>query len=124
MELEKEKVIKRIKEAKEYGLNYSQLAREIGLQPITIYMFVNGTYNLSKRKQLQGIIQNSVSRTMNIKIPLQENTEDRNLLLQVLKAQVKIQEDIKRIQVSLSTMSSQINVLNHHHDYLVSNKRG
>lgn len=64
-------------------------------------------------KQLQGIIQNSVSKTMNIKIPLQENTEDRNLLLQVLKAQVKIQEDIKRIQVSLSTMSSQINVLNH-----------
>lgn len=53
MELEKEKVIKRIKEAKEYGLNYSQLAREIGLQPITIYMFVNGTYKLSKRKQLQ-----------------------------------------------------------------------
>ena len=49
-------------------------------------------------KQLQGIIQNSVSKTMNIKIPLQENTEDRNLLLQVLKAQVKIQEDIKRIQ--------------------------
>ena len=28
-------------------------------------------------KQLQGIIQNSVSKTMNIKIPLQENTEDR-----------------------------------------------
>lgn len=75
-------------------------------------------------KQLQGIIQNSVSKTMNIKIPLQENTEDRNLLLQVLKTQEKIQEDIKRIQVSLSTMSSQINVLNHHHDYLVSNKRG
>ena len=75
-------------------------------------------------KQLQGIIQNSVSKTMNIKIPLQENTEDRNLLLQVLKTQEKIQEDIKRIQVSLSTMSSQINVLNHHHDYLTSNKRG
>ena len=75
-------------------------------------------------KQLQGIIQNSVSKTMNIKIPLQENTDDRNLLLQVLKAQVKIQEDIKRIQVSLSTMSSQINVLTHHHDYLTSNKRG
>ena len=75
-------------------------------------------------KQLQGIIQSSVSKTMNIKIPLQENTEDRNLLLQVLKAQVKIQEDIKRIQVSLSTMSIQRNVLNHHHDYLTSNKSG
>mgnify|MGYP003404168971 CR=1 FL=1 len=43
-------------EAKEvYGLNYSKLAREIGLQPVTIYMFVNGTYNLSKAKQLQAL---------------------------------------------------------------------
>ena len=48
MELEKEKVISRIKEAKEYGLNYSNLARKINVQPITIYMFINGTYNLSK----------------------------------------------------------------------------
>lgn len=56
MNLEKQKVIERIKEAKEeYGLNYSQLAREIGLQPVTIYMFVNGTYNLSKAKQLQAL---------------------------------------------------------------------
>ena len=54
-ELKRENVIERIKEAKEYGLNYSQLARAINLQPITIYMFVNGTYNLSKRKQLQAL---------------------------------------------------------------------
>ena len=53
MVLEKEKVIERIKMAKEeYGLKYSQLARKIGLQPVTIYMFVSGTYNLSKTKQL------------------------------------------------------------------------
>lgn len=75
-------------------------------------------------KQLQGIIEKNVAKTMNIKIPLQGNTEDKNLLVQVLRVQMKIQEDIKRIQVSLSTMSSQINVLNHHHDYLTSNKRG
>ena len=51
MDLKKEKVVERIKEAKEvYGLNYSKLARQIGLQPVTIYMFVNGTYNLSKGK--------------------------------------------------------------------------
>jgi len=47
MEIEREKVIERIKEAKNvYGLSYSKLAREIGLQPVTIYMFINGTYNL------------------------------------------------------------------------------
>lgn len=55
MELEKEKVIERIKESKAYGLSYSKLAREIGLQPITIYMFINGTYNMSKTKQLQAL---------------------------------------------------------------------
>lgn len=55
MELEKEKVIKRIKESKEYGLNYADLAREIGVQPITIYMFVNGTYNLAKQRQLKAL---------------------------------------------------------------------
>lgn len=55
MELEKEKVIERMKEAKDYGLSYSRLAREIGLQPITIYMFINGTYNLSKVKQLKAL---------------------------------------------------------------------
>lgn len=55
MELEKEKVIERIKESKKYGLNYSKLAREINIQPITLYMFINGTYNLSKTKQLKAL---------------------------------------------------------------------
>ncbi len=55
MELEKEKVIERIREGKAYGLSYSKLAREIGLQPITVYMFINGTYNMSKTKQLQAL---------------------------------------------------------------------
>lgn len=56
MEIEKEKVIERIKEAKnQYGLSYSKLAREIGLQPVTIYMFMNGTYNLSRIKQLKAL---------------------------------------------------------------------
>ena len=48
MDLEKEKVVERMREAKEvYGLNYSKLARQIGLQPVTIYRFVNGTYIFS-----------------------------------------------------------------------------
>lgn len=57
MVLEKENVIERIKEAKEqYGLNYSQLAREINVQPISLYQFINGTYNLSKPRQLQALV--------------------------------------------------------------------
>ena len=56
MNLEKEKVIEKIKSArKDYGLSYAKLAREIERTPTTIYMFVNGTYNLSKPKQLQAL---------------------------------------------------------------------
>lgn len=55
MNFEKDKVIERMKEVKEYGLSYAQLAREIGLQPVSIYMFVGGTYNISKQKQLQAL---------------------------------------------------------------------
>lgn len=55
MNLEKRKVIERIKEAKSYGLNYSKLAREVGIQPVTLYMFINGTYNLSYERQLKAL---------------------------------------------------------------------
>ena len=56
MELEKSKVIERIKQAKEqYGLDYSKLAREIGIQPVTMYLFINGTYNLAKTRQLKAL---------------------------------------------------------------------
>ena len=55
MNIEKEQVINRMKEAKEYGLKNSTLARGIGLTPTSIYMFVNGTYNLAKNKQLEAL---------------------------------------------------------------------
>lgn len=56
MNLEKEKVIERIKEAKEiYGLSYSRLARKINMQPVSIYMFINGTNNIAMSKQLEAL---------------------------------------------------------------------
>lgn len=32
---------------------YSTIARETGIQPVSIYEFVNGTYKISKMKQLK-----------------------------------------------------------------------
>ena len=55
MNLERESVIEKLEEAKDYGLKYSDLARQINLQPNTIYMFKNGTYNLSKAKQIEAV---------------------------------------------------------------------
>lgn len=53
MELKRENVVERIKEAREYGLNYAKLARAVEIQPVSIYMFINGTYNMAIEKQLK-----------------------------------------------------------------------
>lgn len=56
MLIPKEKIIEKLKEAKQlYGFNYSQLARELGVQPVTIYMFVSGKSNMSQSKQLKAV---------------------------------------------------------------------
>lgn len=55
MEFKRDIVVERIKEAKNYGLKYANLARAIDLQPMTIYLFVNGNTNLSKEKQLEAL---------------------------------------------------------------------
>ena len=40
-------------------------------------------------KQLKGIIEDSISKTMNIKIPIQSNEAERNLLLQIINNQAE-----------------------------------
>lgn len=55
MELDKEKVKKQIEKAKEYGLSYKDLAKAINLMPVTVYMFLGGTHNLSKNKQIEAL---------------------------------------------------------------------
>lgn len=55
MEISKEKVKKQIEKAKEYGLDYKDLASAIGLKPVTIYTFLGGTHNLSKNKQIEAL---------------------------------------------------------------------
>lgn len=65
IKLDKTKVIERMKQAKSYGLNYSQLADEIGVKAVTIYRFVGGNYNMSKAKQIQAMcfIQKYIEET-------------------------------------------------------------
>lgn len=56
MNLDIEMVRERIKQAKEeYGLSYSQVAREIGVEPVTIHTFIGRTNKLSKARQLQAL---------------------------------------------------------------------
>lgn len=68
--MERQEIVKRIKEAKDYGLSYSELARQIGCKPITMYMFINGTHNLSTRKQIKAmfIIDEYLSANYSISI--------------------------------------------------------
>lgn len=53
MEYSKTELIKYMKKAKAYGLNYNEIARKIHLKPTTIYKFVNGKGYLSMKNQLR-----------------------------------------------------------------------
>lgn len=53
MKIEKQKVIEKIRKAKEYGLNYSKLAKEAEIPTTSIYQFINGTYNMPIPKQIK-----------------------------------------------------------------------
>ena len=56
MDLDIEMVRERIKQAKnEYGLTYSQLAREIGVEPGTVHTFIGKNNKLSKARQIQAL---------------------------------------------------------------------
>lgn len=68
-------------------------------------------------KQIQGVIQNSISKTMNIKIPLQNNEEERNILLQILKEQAELKQKMTMLRLSIENLISDIAVIKHHHEY-------
>ena len=50
-------------------------------------------------KQIKGVIENSISKTMNIKIPLQDNEQERNLLIQIIKEQELQRQQIKSLRI-------------------------
>lgn len=68
-------------------------------------------------KQIQGIIQNSVSKTMNIKIPIQDNEQERNLLLQIIKEQEELKSNMKSLRIGFEQLRADIMVIVHHHEY-------
>lgn len=68
-------------------------------------------------KQLQGIIQDSISRTINVKIPLQENEQERNLLIQMIKEQELQRQQIKSLRMAFEQLRADIMVIVHHHEY-------
>lgn len=68
-------------------------------------------------KQIQGVIQNSISKTMKIKIPLQNNEEERNILLQILKEQAELKQKMAMLRLSIENLRSDIAVIKHHHEY-------
>lgn len=68
-------------------------------------------------KQIQGVIQNSISKTMKIKIQLQNNEEERNILLQILKEQAELKQKMAMLRLSIENLRSDIAVIKHHHEY-------
>ena len=68
-------------------------------------------------KQLKGVIENSISRTMKIKIPLQENDNERNLLMQIIREQEIQEQQIKALRIAFEQLRADIMVIVHHHEY-------
>lgn len=67
--------------------------------------------------QLQGIIQNSISRTMNIKVPIQKNDEERNLLKEIIETQKIMQMEIENIKATTRLIVNNMDISNRSYDY-------
>lgn len=68
-------------------------------------------------KQIKGVIENSISKTMNIKLPIQSNDEERNLLLHIIKEQEELKNNMKSLRIAFEQLRADIMVIVHHHEY-------
>ncbi len=68
-------------------------------------------------KQIKGVIENSISKTMNIKIPLQDNEQERNLLVQIIREQELQRQKINSLIMAFEQLRTDIMVIVHHHEY-------
>ena len=68
-------------------------------------------------KQIKGVIENSISKTMNIKIPLQDNEQERNLLVQIIREQELQRQKINSLILAFEQLRADIMVIVHHHEY-------
>ena len=68
-------------------------------------------------KQIKGVIENSISKTMNIKIPLQDNEQERNLLVQIIREQELQRQKINSLIMAFEQLRADIMVIVHHHEY-------
>lgn len=68
-------------------------------------------------KQIKGVIENSISRTMNIKIPLQDNEQERILLVQIIREQELQRQKINSLIMAFEQLRADIMVIVHHHEY-------
>lgn len=68
-------------------------------------------------KQLKGIIENSISKTMNIKIPVQYSEQEKNILFQLLREQTELKQRIILLNFSIESLRSDIAVIKHYHEY-------
>lgn len=68
-------------------------------------------------KQIKGVIENSISKTMNIKIPLQDNEQERNLLIQIIREQELQRQKINSLIMAFEQLRTDIMVIVHHHEY-------
>ena len=68
-------------------------------------------------KQLNGIIEKSVLNSINIKIPIENTTNEENILNKIMYKQIEIEQQIKSLRISIEKLRTDISVIKHHHEY-------
>lgn len=68
-------------------------------------------------EQIKQIIKNNVPKTISLDLPIKNNFEKDNLLLQILKNQEEINERIKSIYIKISRLETSINCLPYGNKY-------
>lgn len=73
--------------------------------------------NNSLGNQLKGIIEESLSQTMSIKVPISTNESDRDLLIQIAREQQLLAKEIRKLQMQMHILDTDIQTIVHHHRY-------
>ena len=68
-------------------------------------------------KQIKEMIESSISRNMNIKLPIQSNEAEKNLLVQIINNQTEIIKEITSIRMCVAQLKTDVSGLKRQFEY-------
>ena len=68
-------------------------------------------------KQIKEMIESSISRNMNIKLPIQSNEAEKNLLVQIINNQTEIIKESTSIRICVAQLKTDVSGLKRQFEY-------